>query len=310
MTVVRPAREEDVEAAAADAQRALPPTARHRRHDRRRPAPVLDVPGRRARPGRPARREPGRPARRLCGPGRPRRRRLAGRQGHRSRDPARDARGDRAAGDHERAGQEALGLHLRRRRPARRAVRADGLPQGAPLVPHARSTSTETSPEPEWPDGVSVRTMRDGEERRVYEAQMASFADTWMFAPEPYDSWLHWMVEEPSFDRSLWFIAEQAGEVAGIILSRAPENEPGLGWVRILGVVPEYRQRGLGQALLQHTFARVREARLQGGRPRSRRREPDRRSSRLRAGRDARRANEPGVREASGIIEGSWPSHA
>jgi mycothiol synthase len=109
--------------------------------------------------------------------------------------------------------------------------------------------------EPEWPDGVSVRTMREGEERRVYEAQMASFADTWMFAPDPYDVWLHWMVEEPSFDRSLWFVAERDGQVAGIILSRAPENEPGLGWVRILGVVPEYRRRGLGQALLQHTFA-------------------------------------------------------
>ena len=41
----------------------------------------------------------------------------------------------------------------------------------------------------------------------------------------------------------------------GIILSRAPENEPGLGWVRILGVLPEHRRRGLGQALLRHTFA-------------------------------------------------------
>ena len=110
-------------------------------------------------------------------------------------------------------------------------------------------------PEPEWPDGVSVRTMREGEERRVYDAEMASFADTWMFAPDPYDSWLHWMVEEPSFDRSLWFIAEQDGELVGIVLSRAPENEPGLGWVRILGVLPEHRRRGLGQALLGHTFA-------------------------------------------------------
>jgi len=120
---------------------------------------------------------------------------------------------------------------------------------------HMRIDLDGDQSEPEWPDRVSVRAMREGEERRVYEAQMASFADTWMFAPDPYDSWLHWMVEEPSFDRSLWFIAEQEGEVAGIILSRAPENEPGLGWVRILGVVPEYRQRGLGQALLQHTFA-------------------------------------------------------
>jgi mycothiol synthase len=110
-------------------------------------------------------------------------------------------------------------------------------------------------PAPVWPDGFSVRTMSDGEERRVYDAQMASFADTWMFAPDPYESWLHWMVEEPSFDRSLWFLAEQAGELAGIVLSRAPENEPGLGWVRILGVLPQYRHRGLGQALLKHTFA-------------------------------------------------------
>jgi mycothiol synthase len=110
-------------------------------------------------------------------------------------------------------------------------------------------------PAPVWPDGFSVRTMSDGEERRVYDAQMASFADTWMFAPDPYESWLHWMVEEPSFDRSLWFLAEQDGELAGIVLSRAPENEPGLGWVRILGVLPQYRHRGLGQALLKHTFA-------------------------------------------------------
>jgi mycothiol synthase len=110
-------------------------------------------------------------------------------------------------------------------------------------------------PAPEWPDGFSVRTMREGEERRVYDAQMASFADTWMFARDPYESWLHWMVDEPSFDRSLWFVAEEDGELAGISLSRAPENEPGVGWVRILGVLLEYRNRGLGQALLKHTFA-------------------------------------------------------
>lgn len=120
---------------------------------------------------------------------------------------------------------------------------------------HMRIDLDGNHSEPQWPDGVSVRAMREGEERRVYEACMASFADTWMFAPDPYDSWLHWMVEEPSFDRSLWFVAEQDGEVAGIILSRAPENEPGLGWVRVLGVLPEHRRRGLGQALLQHAFA-------------------------------------------------------
>ena len=112
----------------------------------------------------------------------------------------------------------------------------------------------EDPQEPEWPDGYTARTMRDAEERRFYDAQMASFADTWMFSPEPYDVWRHWMVEDPSFDRSLWFLAEKGDELAGIVIARAPENEPGVGWVRILGVIPEHRQQGLAQALLRHTF--------------------------------------------------------
>lgn len=49
-------------------------------------------------------------------------------------------------------------------------------------------------------------------------------------------------------------MAEAGAEVAGIVISRKAEYEPGLGWIRILGVLPEYRQRGLGQALLRHTF--------------------------------------------------------
>ena len=110
-------------------------------------------------------------------------------------------------------------------------------------------------PEPEWPDGFTVHSMRDGEERRVYDAHNASFADAWMFEPEPYELWRHWFVEDPAFDPSLWFMAEHGDDLVGIVIARAAEYEPGLGWVRILGVLPEYRQRGLGQALLRHTFA-------------------------------------------------------
>ena len=129
---------------------------------------------------------------------------------------------------------------------------------GYDLVRHSYRMQIDLNgelPAPEWPDGFSVRTMRDGEERRFYDAQMASFADTWLFAAEPYELWLHWMVEEPGFDRSLWFAVEQGDDLIGIVIARAPENEPGLGWVRILGVLPEHRQRGLGQALLKQAFA-------------------------------------------------------
>jgi len=109
--------------------------------------------------------------------------------------------------------------------------------------------------EPQWPAGFTVRTMREGEEERMYEGHMRSFADLWMFSREPFETWRHWFVDDTAFDRSLWFLAEHGGDLAGVALTRAAENEPGLGWVRVLGVMPEYRKQGLGQALLRHTFA-------------------------------------------------------
>lgn len=109
-------------------------------------------------------------------------------------------------------------------------------------------------PKPIWPEGITVRTLRTGDEKRVYEAHMSSFADTWMFEPEPFELWSHWFLKDAAFDPSLWFLAEAGDELAGIVLSRVSENEQGLGWVGILGVVPEFRQRGLAQALLRQTF--------------------------------------------------------
>lgn len=128
---------------------------------------------------------------------------------------------------------------------------------GYSLIRHSfrmRIDLDEEPEQPDWPDGYKARPLRKGEERRFYDAQLASFADTWMFSPEPYESWRHWMVEDELFDRSLWFAAEKDDDLAGILIGRAPENEPGVGWVRILGVVPEHRQKGIGQALLRHSF--------------------------------------------------------
>ncbi len=109
--------------------------------------------------------------------------------------------------------------------------------------------------EPEWPTGFTVRTMREGEDERIYEAHMTSFADSWMFNREPLEIWRHWFIKDAAFDPSLWFLAEHGDDLAGIALTRSAQNEAGLGWVRVLGVMPEYRRRGLGQALLRHTFS-------------------------------------------------------
>lgn len=107
--------------------------------------------------------------------------------------------------------------------------------------------------EPTWPDGFTVRSFRAGDERAAYEAHMDSFADTWGFTHDPYETWAHWNLGE-YFQPVHWFFVETGGDVAAIALCRERESQPGLGWVDILGVRPAYRRRGLAIALLHHVF--------------------------------------------------------
>jgi mycothiol synthase len=108
-------------------------------------------------------------------------------------------------------------------------------------------------PEPEWPDGTQVRTVRDGDMEAVYETHQETFEDSWEHARDSFEEWRHWLHGE-GFDPSLWFLAEDGGEPAGISLCRLFEVEPGLGWVSVLGVRRSWRRRGLGRALLLHSF--------------------------------------------------------
>lgn len=109
---------------------------------------------------------------------------------------------------------------------------------------------------PEWPDGVTVRTLADGEEPRVHEVHMEAFADHWDFHPTPYDEWRRWFRDRETFDRTLWFLAEADGELAGLALcNRHPSGDPTFGWVEVLAVRRPWRRRGLGLALLRHAFA-------------------------------------------------------
>ena len=110
-------------------------------------------------------------------------------------------------------------------------------------------------PEPAPPEGVVLRAMRDGEIEQIYEVQQQSFEDAWMHTREPFEHWQHWFVKDPSFDPSLWFVAEDGGQIVGIAICRKRETEEGLGWVRVLGVLRSHRRRGIGEALLRHAFA-------------------------------------------------------
>lgn len=110
-------------------------------------------------------------------------------------------------------------------------------------------------PEPEWPDGLSPRNFRPGEEELVYEANMDAFADHWDFRRRPLEDWRCHTVDHYGFDPSLWWLVEDGDELAAISLNTWHfSGDPQFGWIGILGVRPPWRKRGLGTALLRHSF--------------------------------------------------------
>jgi mycothiol synthase len=112
-------------------------------------------------------------------------------------------------------------------------------------------------PSPEWPDAVRVRSVSEADMEAVYETHQETFADSWEHERDLYEEWEHWLRGD-GFDPTLWFLAEEGGEPAGVSLCRVLETERGLGWVRVLGVRRPWRRRGLGRALLLHSFHELR----------------------------------------------------
>jgi|SRR5579883_3274738 len=105
---------------------------------------------------------------------------------------------------------------------------------------------------PVWPDGIELRPFVPGrDDYAVYQAIDIAFEDHWGHVTPTFEQWQHWTVERADFDPTLWFIAWEGEQVAGGSLC-AIEGQ--LGWVSTLGVLRAWRRKGLGMALLQHSF--------------------------------------------------------
>lgn len=114
-------------------------------------------------------------------------------------------------------------------------------------------------PEPVFPEGITLRTYTPGvDAAATYQAMEDSFQDHFGFVPEPFEKGLkrfrHFWEGEGS-DPTLLFLAMDGGQVAGINLCRPHAfDDPEVGWVGTLGVLRPWRKRGLGLALLRHSF--------------------------------------------------------
>lgn len=114
-------------------------------------------------------------------------------------------------------------------------------------------------PEAEFPEGITLRTYRPQiDAEAVYLARTDSFRDHYGFVEEPVKEGLErfkhfWETE--TIDPTLLFLAMDGDEIAGINLCLPNSFEDAeMGWVGTLGVRRPWRKRGLGLALLRHSF--------------------------------------------------------
>jgi mycothiol synthase len=130
---------------------------------------------------------------------------------------------------------------------------------------HIRSSYTmiiemqEPVPEPLFPEGITLRTYNaQTDTAATYRAVEDSFLDHFGFVKQPFEDALkrfrHFWEDEDS-DPTLMFLAMDGDEIAGINLCRPHAfDDPQMGFVGTLGVRRPWRKRGLGLALLRHSF--------------------------------------------------------
>jgi len=108
----------------------------------------------------------------------------------------------------------------------------------------------------QWPAGITVRPfIKNQDEQVTYQVDEEASKDKGYHDPLSYEDWVKRMgLEKETFDPSLWFLACEGNEVVGVALN-VFAKESNTGWVDHLSVRQAWRKRGIGKALLLHSFA-------------------------------------------------------
>lgn len=116
-------------------------------------------------------------------------------------------------------------------------------------------------PEAVWPENIEISSYAKRDDlRAIVKADNESFQDHWGYVPQPIDELVkefqQWTESQQDFDPTLWFLAMDGDEIAGLCLcSRTRAQYPGAAWVNVLGVRRPWRKQGIGLALLHHAFS-------------------------------------------------------
>jgi ribosomal protein S18 acetylase RimI-like enzyme len=125
----------------------------------------------------------------------------------------------------------------------------------------------EDIPNAPMPLGLEVRPVRPEHYQAIYEASKEAFRDHWGFSEkfEPgVDQWL----DDPDFDPSLWRVAWDGEQVAGMVRSfidrkQNEEYNRKRGWTEDICVRRPWRRRGLARSLIVQSFHALKERGMQ-----------------------------------------------
>lgn len=109
---------------------------------------------------------------------------------------------------------------------------------------------------PKWPDGIQVRTFVLGQDDyATYSAIEEAFSDHWGHVPTSFEEWKERNFSGERFNPDIWFLAidQASNEIAGASLCRFRMGDSP--WLSSLSVRRKWRGRGVGMALLRHTFS-------------------------------------------------------
>lgn len=107
-------------------------------------------------------------------------------------------------------------------------------------------------PVPIWHDGIELRPfVKEEHATALWQADNEAFSEHWGSHDFTFQEWVHEKMGKPDFDLTLWMIAWDGDQIAGFCQNRF---RMGIGWIGALGVRRVWRNKGLGLALLQHSF--------------------------------------------------------
>ena len=152
------------------------------------------------------------------------------------------------------------GLDLRGRRLRRRRRLRQGAEQRRASRPVRRFhrmridfTQVERQDVPPLPAGTTITVVSEDDQRIVHEVLEEAFVEHWRHVRRSWDDWIGYF-RNRGYDPAQWWLVTVDGEPAAAMVGNEGFAEVGSSYVSMLGVLPQYRGRGLGRALLLTAF--------------------------------------------------------